>query len=315
MAASDPNDLPAGVPEDRVDALYGLQLDDFTPSRDALAKELRESGDREEAAWVKGLRKPSAAAWVVNQLARTRAREAKRLLDAGERLRRAHERLIAGEGDAGELREAAREEGAAARDLLEDASGLLDRDGHPPSGSTLERAAETLHAAALDESARAELAAARVTRERRASGLGPFGAGPAAAPKPRGGRTGTRKAEGKAPRGGSAKAKAPRGGKAEGKAPRGGSAKKAREGSAKGKAPRAGRAKARKALEKATREQAARRRDVAEAERELERARREAERAQRRLEEATAELEEARSAESRADARAAEARSALDATG
>ena len=295
MAASDPNDLPAGVPEDRVDALYGLQLDDFTPSRDALAKELRESGDREEAAWVKGLRKPSAAAWVVNQLARTRAREAKRLLDAGERLRRAHERLIAGEGDAGELREAAREEGAAARDLLEDASGLLDRDGHPPSGSTLERAAETLHAAALDESARAELAAARVTRERRASGLGPFGAGPAAAPKPRGGRTGTRKAEGKAPRGGSAK--------------------KAREGSAKGKAPRAGRAKARKALEKATREQAARRRDVAEAERELERARREAERAQRRLEEATAELEEARSAESRADARAAEARSALDATG
>ena len=44
--ASDPTDIPDGVPEDRVDALYGLRLDEFTSARDALAKELRREGKR-----------------------------------------------------------------------------------------------------------------------------------------------------------------------------------------------------------------------------------------------------------------------------
>lgn len=106
-AVSDPTDVPAGVPADGVDALYGLPLDEFTPARDALAKELRREGQREGAEWVKGLHKPSAPAWVVNQLARTQAPEVKELQTAGQALREAHERLGAGEGRADDLREAA----------------------------------------------------------------------------------------------------------------------------------------------------------------------------------------------------------------
>ena len=63
--ASDPTDVPAGVAEERVDALYGLSLDEFTPPA-TLAKELRGARQREGSEWVKGLRKPSAPAWVVN---------------------------------------------------------------------------------------------------------------------------------------------------------------------------------------------------------------------------------------------------------
>ncbi|MEA2287422.1 MAG: hypothetical protein QOJ21_3465, partial [Solirubrobacteraceae bacterium] len=56
---------------DDSDELYGLPLDAFVPERDALAKELRSDGRREEAAEVKALRKPSVAAWGVNQAVRS----------------------------------------------------------------------------------------------------------------------------------------------------------------------------------------------------------------------------------------------------
>src|SRR5919201_1586357 len=103
MAASDPIALPEGVPEEAVDELYGLPLDEFTPRRDELAKELRTAGKRDEAAWVKALRKPSAAAWLVNQLARTQRSDAGRVLDSSDALRADQERALARDGSRDEL--------------------------------------------------------------------------------------------------------------------------------------------------------------------------------------------------------------------
>jgi hypothetical protein len=181
MATSDPTQVPGNVPEDAVDELFGLPLDEFTPRRDALARELRAAGERGAAAWVKGLRKPTAAAWIVNQLARARAKEAKELLRAGHALRTAQEHVVSGSGDAEELRSAAETEHAAARALLADAGGFLDRAGHAPSGATLDRVRETVRAVALDDEARAAFAKGRLTHERQASGFGPA----ALAPPPR----------------------------------------------------------------------------------------------------------------------------------
>lgn len=169
---SDPTQPPRGVPDDRLDALYGLPLDEFTPARDALAKELRGSGERDAADWVKALKKPSATAWIVNQLARTQARDAKRVRDSGDAVRAAQERALAGKGEQGELGATTREYGAAMQALLDKAPGLLDSQGHSPSATTLERAAETLRAIATDDEARAGFAAGRLTRERQAAGLG-----------------------------------------------------------------------------------------------------------------------------------------------
>ncbi len=183
MAESDPTQVPKGAPENDVDALYGLPLDEFTGARDALVKKLRSSGEKDAAAWVKALKKPSAAAWLVNQLARTQASDAKRVIDSGEALRAAQDRAIAGKGDRQELAEATGEHAAAMRALLEKAPGLLDSDGKSPSEASLERAADTLRAIPLDDEARAGFASGRLTRERQASGLG-FAAG-AQAPPPR----------------------------------------------------------------------------------------------------------------------------------
>ena len=165
-----------------MDALYGLPLEEFTPRRDELAKELR-AADREAAAWVKGLRKPSAAAWLLNQLARTQRADAGRLLESGDALRAAQDNILAGKGSSGELARAAVEHDEAMRALMGKAPGLLSREGVSPSPTTLDRAAETLRAVALDEHARDEFATGRLTREHRASGMGfAAGAPPKASP-------------------------------------------------------------------------------------------------------------------------------------
>jgi hypothetical protein len=78
------------------DELYGLALDRFTTERQALARTLRSEGKREEAARVTALRKPSVAAWAVNQLVRTQRKDLAELFKAGDAARRAQADLIEG---------------------------------------------------------------------------------------------------------------------------------------------------------------------------------------------------------------------------
>jgi hypothetical protein len=107
---------------------------------------------------------------------RRRRKETDALLAAGERLREAHEALLGG-GDPAALREAMQEERALASALADCAEAIASETGK--SGPALrERVRSTLHAAAVDEEARGELAAGRFVREREASGLGPLGAAP-----------------------------------------------------------------------------------------------------------------------------------------
>jgi hypothetical protein len=152
--------------------LYGLPLERFIPERNALAKELRAEGCRDDAARVAAMRKPSLAAWAVNQLVRTQRRAVKALFDAGDALARSQSDLLAGRGEARALREAGQRERASVTKLVEAASGLLTSEGHELSPSILERVSETLHAAALDEHARARIEDGCLHRELRHVGLG-----------------------------------------------------------------------------------------------------------------------------------------------
>ena len=86
------------------DALYGLPLDAFVPERDALAKRLRAEARRDEADEIKALRKPSVAAWAVNQAVRSQPKAARALWEAGDALIAAQDDLLAGKGDAAGLR-------------------------------------------------------------------------------------------------------------------------------------------------------------------------------------------------------------------
>jgi hypothetical protein len=157
------------------DELYGLPLERFVPERDALAKSLRASGEREEAARVAKLRKPSVAAWAVNQLVRTQRRAVDELLEAGDALAQAHADVVAGTGDGRSLRTAAERERAAVDALVGAARGLLSSEGHELSPAIVDRVADTLHAAALEEQARDQVRHGRLERELRHVGLGAGG--------------------------------------------------------------------------------------------------------------------------------------------
>ena len=155
------------------DDLYALPPREFTSARDEQAKALRKSGDREAADAVKALRKPTVAAWALNQLSRRRGDELDRLLAAGEALRAAQEELLAGGDRAGFQKAAASERELVAR-LTGEAVDLVSESGERPGPGLAEKVSETLHAAALDEATAEELRAGRLTRERDA--IGGFGA-------------------------------------------------------------------------------------------------------------------------------------------
>ena len=188
------------------DDLYGLPLDRFVPGRTALARELRGAGRREEASQVGALRKPSVAAWAVNQLVRTQRRAFDELLEAGDALRAAHDDVLAGRGDAESLRRAVAGERAAVDTLAKAARGLLSSEGHELSPTIVDRVADTLHAAALDDDAREQVRAGRLERELRHIGLGMMAAGVSTGAGTGSGRAPARPREPKAPAGGKGKA-------------------------------------------------------------------------------------------------------------
>ncbi|HVF77220.1 MAG TPA: hypothetical protein VNA28_02895 [Solirubrobacteraceae bacterium] len=166
------------------DDLYGLPLDQFIPQRTALTRALRADKRRDEATAVAARRKPSVAAWAVNQLVRSQGSSVGELYAAGDALREAQANLLDGSGDGRALRAASERERAAVDGLVEAARGLLNSDGHELSPSIVERVSDTLHAAALDEGAREQVRGGTLERELRHVGLGlgetPFV--PAAAP-------------------------------------------------------------------------------------------------------------------------------------
>ncbi len=168
-----------------VDDLYGLPFDEFVPARNALARELRKAGERDRAGEVAALEKPSVAAWAVDQLVRTQRKGVSELFDAGDALRAAQDDVLAGRGDGQSLRSAVDRERAAVDALAAAARGLLTSEGQELSPTIIERVADTLHAAALDDEAREQVREGRLERELRHVGLGVLGAPPAGAPSPK----------------------------------------------------------------------------------------------------------------------------------
>jgi hypothetical protein len=158
--------------------LYGLPLDEFIPARTALEKRLRKEGDRERAAAVKRLTKPTVAAWGVNQASRSQPTARRELLVAAADLRAVQERLIAGDASAADLEAAAARQRAAIDELADAAAGLLSSQGESLSEATLGRIRDTFAAAAADEGLAELIASGTLDRERRAAGLGLGGLAP-----------------------------------------------------------------------------------------------------------------------------------------
>jgi hypothetical protein len=131
--------------------LYSLPLEEFTAARNALARQ------RPEA---KGLRKPTVAAWAVNQLARRHGRELDAFLEAAGRLRAAQ---LGGEAE--DVQRATQEERRALARLLQLA-------GEYAGAAQIDRVRQTLQAAAIDEAAAEQVRAGRLERELEGAGFG-----------------------------------------------------------------------------------------------------------------------------------------------
>jgi hypothetical protein len=127
-----------------VDALFKLSLGEFTAARNALAARLKKSGQPADADLVKALPKPSVAAWAVNHLYWRHRPQFDRLIETGERFRRAQAAHLAGKS--ADVREPlnARREALAA--LAPIAADTLREGGYSPTPDMMRRVTSTLEA-------------------------------------------------------------------------------------------------------------------------------------------------------------------------
>jgi hypothetical protein len=130
-------------------ALYAVAPEGFIAARDELAKQLTVEGEAAAAAAVKKLRRPTVAAWAVNQAARTAPQLVDDLLAAGERLAGAQRLALSGKRGTDDMRAATEERRALIRQLTDVAVKALEEAGRP-SDTARDDIAGTFEAATLD---------------------------------------------------------------------------------------------------------------------------------------------------------------------
>ena len=145
--------------DDAIDELFGVDLDKFVAERARLVKKLKDDGEKEDAALLAKVRKPTVFAWTLNQLARRERRDVDLLLDAGYRLREAQAGLLRDSGDRIEFERAREIEREALKRLERAAARLLGGS----SSSVLQQVSSTLRTAAVSEEGRELLATGRFT--------------------------------------------------------------------------------------------------------------------------------------------------------
>ncbi|HWM34073.1 MAG TPA: hypothetical protein VNR36_07520 [Pseudolysinimonas sp.] len=138
--------------------LYALDLDAFTAERNRRARELRTT-DRALSDAVGALPKPSAAAWLVDQLVREEGEVVAAALALGPGLRAAQAAL-----DRDALRELGAERRRALGAVADAARRVAERRGRPLSSSVADEVEQTVVAAIADADAEAAVRSGRLVR-------------------------------------------------------------------------------------------------------------------------------------------------------
>jgi hypothetical protein len=161
LAADNPAEVRvpgmAGI-EEIADELYGLPPDEFTAARTRHEKAAKASGNKDEAARIHALAKPSVTAWLANQLVRAHRSELQPLLELGGALREATQNL-----DGDQLRELSRQQQKAMYALVQQARSLARAAGRSMSEDAARALEDTLRAALADEQAARLLLAGHLT--------------------------------------------------------------------------------------------------------------------------------------------------------
>lgn len=139
--------------------LYAVRPSEFTAARDAYVAKARKAGDRELAAAIAALRKPTVAVWTAGLLARGRPEEARQLRELGAALRTAHRTL-----DAEQLRKLSHDQHVVIGRLARTARSLAAEVGQAVSEPVLNEVERILHAVLADPDVAARWAAGRLVQ-------------------------------------------------------------------------------------------------------------------------------------------------------
>lgn len=147
-------------------ALYALPLEEFVGARMAAAKIAAAETGRSLAVEVRGLPKPSVAAWAVNMLALHRPDAVSQLTELGQSMRAAQADL-----DASALRELAQERRRLLASIMETVRTVAEQQGRKISEGIATEVEQTLRAATVDEGAAAAVRTGQLLRGLSADGV------------------------------------------------------------------------------------------------------------------------------------------------
>ena len=150
---------------DIADRLYGGALDDFIAARTTAAKDAARK-DKDLAAAIRALPKPSVAAWALNMLARHRPDVLAGLAGLGARMRAAQDEL-----DAPALRELGRERRSMLADAVDTAEAVAREHGRSISDTMATDVEESLRALTADEGAASAVGSGRLLKVLSADGV------------------------------------------------------------------------------------------------------------------------------------------------
>jgi hypothetical protein len=149
------------------DELYALPPAEFRAARDERADQARAAGNRELAAAIRKLRRPTVSAWLVNRLVRDAGGQVGELLQLGEALQEAQSALA---GD--RLRELSERRRILVPALTRKARQLAAAAGQPVSDQAERELTGTLEAALADRETADAVRSGRLTRALSYAGLG-----------------------------------------------------------------------------------------------------------------------------------------------
>jgi hypothetical protein len=144
--------------ESATQTLYRIAPARFTSTRDAMATEARDAGQRELASSLRKLRKPSVGAWLANLLVFEQPSDVKQLVHLGAELRSPKRKV-----ERDRIRRVSKDKGDAVSKLVQDARSIASREGQSISEAASLELEATLEAAFADPQAAKSLLEGRLS--------------------------------------------------------------------------------------------------------------------------------------------------------
>ncbi|MFQ6397824.1 hypothetical protein ACLMAJ_30845 [Nocardia sp. KC 131] len=156
--------------EDVAVDLYGLDPAAFVAARTDRVTAAKDAGEKELAAAIGKLRRPTVAAWTVNLLARAVPTDVEALLRLGAALRTAQREL-----SADQLRSLTAQRQQVVNALAKQAGVLAAERGHPVGEAVLRAVGQTLNAALADPDIAEQVRTGTLATSATYEGFGPSG--------------------------------------------------------------------------------------------------------------------------------------------